>query len=141
MPAKTTRTPRGIRNNNPLNIRRSSSQWRGLVSPIRDKDFCEFETVEDGIRAALVIIRRYIEVYHLHTVRDIINRWAPSTENDTNAYIVNVCYLANLTDHQHIDFSCRRAVCQMLYAMHIVENGRTYYPLSLFLSVYDKEFS
>ena len=46
-------TPRGIRNNNPLNIRRGASQWQGLKRRQTDKDFCQFVTVAYGYRAAL----------------------------------------------------------------------------------------
>ena len=39
--------PRGIRNNNPLNIRRSKDQWQGLRAQQTDASFCQFETNEN----------------------------------------------------------------------------------------------
>jgi hypothetical protein len=84
--------PRGIRNNNPGNIRVSSTAWIGKLYDISDeKAFERFETMEYGIRALLVILRTYINKYKLHTIEGIIRRFAPSTENDTEAYIKSVC--------------------------------------------------
>ena len=81
---------RGLRNNNPLNIRYSSqNMWRGQVSECErtDGEFCEFVTMEAGFRAAFKLIRRYIREYRLTTPSAIISRWAPRSENDTDAYV------------------------------------------------------
>ena len=44
--------PRGIRNNNPLNIRRTAKdQWKGLRAQQTDASFCQFESLEYGWRA------------------------------------------------------------------------------------------
>ena len=54
--------PRGIRNNNPLNIRRSKDQWKGLRAQQTDSQFCQFETLEYGWRAAFYLLTRtYIQ--------------------------------------------------------------------------------
>ncbi len=86
---------RGQRNNNPLNIRKVAGQhWRGeVVSPIRDKEFVEFCSLEHGIRAAFCILDTYKKKYPAVCIEDIIARWAPPSENDTPAYIRNVCLL------------------------------------------------
>jgi len=83
----------GIRNNNPLNIRRGKSRWKGEVLPLKGAggSFCQFESMEWGIRAALILLRTYAIKYHANCIRDIITRWAPPSENDTDAYIKNVC--------------------------------------------------
>jgi len=47
--------------------------------------------MEWGIRAAFVLLRTYSTKYHANCIRDIISRWAPPTENDTERYIRNVC--------------------------------------------------
>lgn len=41
-----TTTPRGIRNCNPLNIRRSAAKWKGLCAQQNDASFCQFESME-----------------------------------------------------------------------------------------------
>ena len=51
----------------------------------------QFESIEYGLRAAFVLLRTYSAKYHANCIRDIISRWAPPTENDTERYIRNVC--------------------------------------------------
>lgn len=78
---------RGIRNNNPANIRRGCN-WKGLAKVQTDKKFCQFTTMTWGVRALLVTLRTYVVKHHLHTVREIINRWAPPSDgNNTEMYI------------------------------------------------------
>lgn len=104
---------RGIRNNNPANIRRGS-YWRGLVNKPTDKEFCQFISMSWGVRALLITLRTYVVKHHLHTVREIITRWAPPTDgNNTERYIE---YVEKAIDHvnellppslQDIDFMSR----------------------------------
>lgn len=78
---------RGIRNNNPANIRRGCN-WKGLAEKQTDKEFCQFVTMTWGVRALLVTLRTYVKKYNLHTVREIITRWAPPSDgNNTEKYI------------------------------------------------------
>lgn len=78
---------RGIRNNNPANIRRGCN-WKGLSKVQTDREFCQFVTMTWGVRALLVTLRTYVVKHHLHTVRAIITRWAPPSDgNNTEAYI------------------------------------------------------
>jgi hypothetical protein len=77
---------RGIRNNNPGNIRRTETRWQGERAEVTDTVFEEFETPEDGIRAMAVLLTTYRTRYGLNTIEGIIARWAPSNENDTAAY-------------------------------------------------------
>src|SRR5574344_1223737 len=78
---------RGIRNNNPANIRRGC-KWQGLAKTQTDREFCQFVTMTWGVRALLVTLRTYVVKHHLRTVREIITRWAPPSDgNNTEAYI------------------------------------------------------
>ena len=78
---------RGIRNNNPANIRRGW-YWKGLAKVQTDREFCQFDSMTWGVRALLVTLRTYVVKYHLHTVREIITRWAPPSDgNNTEKYI------------------------------------------------------
>lgn len=89
----------GIRNNNPLNIRRGKQPWKGEISPTPSPSgggrgtaaFCKFSSMEWGLRAAFCLLRTYRDKYHLNCIADIVRRWAPPTENDTKTYICNVC--------------------------------------------------
>ena len=86
---------RGLRNCNPLNIRRvAGTHWKGeIMAPVEDRQFCQFTTLEHGIRAAYQILDTYRRKYHAVCIEDIISRWAPPSENDTEAYIRSVCTL------------------------------------------------
>lgn len=78
---------RGVRNNNPANIRRGC-KWKGLAKTQTDKEFCQFVTMKWGVRALLVTLRTYVVKHHLHTVKEIITRWAPPSDgNNTEAYV------------------------------------------------------
>lgn len=91
---------RGIRNNNPLNIRHSASRWQGMRMEQQDKEFVQFENMAMGYRAAW----RVLETYWCHfekenkpyTVKNIIHRWAPPVENDSEAYVRTLCRLSGL---------------------------------------------
>jgi hypothetical protein len=85
--------PRGIRNNNPGNIREIKSdgtRWVGERATDDDPLFEEFDTMAHGVRALARILRTYQRVHGLKTVRGIIGRWAPACENDTAAYVRHV---------------------------------------------------
>lgn len=74
-----------MRLNNPGNIRRGA-KWLGLANLQDDPDFCRFIDVEHGIRAMAVILHNYAGK-KVNTVREIVSRWAPPSENATAAYI------------------------------------------------------
>lgn len=78
---------RGVRNNNPANIRLGCN-WQGLAKTQTDREFCQFVTMTWGIRALLITLRTYVVKHHLHTVREIVTRWAPPSDgNNTEKYI------------------------------------------------------
>lgn len=116
-------TPRGIRNNNPLNIRKGQS-WLGLSPTQTDAAFCQFRTMELGIRAACKIIQNYILKHHLTTVREIIYRWAPPADgNDTGSYVRQVCKRAFYFPETCIHADDAIELTRLIHAMAYVENG------------------
>ncbi len=82
--------PRGIRLNNPGCIKHSEDSWEGMSSMQDDPKLVRFETPQDGLRALMKILVRYQEKYGLCTVKQIIKRWAPPVENNTNSYETSV---------------------------------------------------
>lgn len=78
---------RGLRNNNPGNIRKSGTAWQGLAPAQTDDSFFQFVSPEYGIRALGKVLNTYMNAYGLITVNGIINRWAPPNENNTDAYV------------------------------------------------------
>ena len=118
------KTPRGIRNNNPLNIR-VGNNWKGEVSQPTDHTFEQFTEMKWGVRAAFIVLRNYIQRHKLNTIRKIITRWAPQNENDTEKYIKRVCDRTHLSPDQVINFENMIHMVMLFEAMCIVENGRS----------------
>lgn len=121
----TEKAPRGIRNNNPGNIRRSSIDWRGEVAT-GDQTFEVFDTPEQGIRALGKILRNYQRKYGLNTVRGIINRWAPPTENNTDAYVQHVAEAVGADPDEPINVDATLSLLVSSIILH--ENGINPYP-------------
>lgn len=71
---------RGLRNNNPTNIKKVSTPWRGQVG-LDDKNHVIFEHPKWAVRAAIINLRSYWFNHGLRTIAAILSRWAPS--NDT----------------------------------------------------------
>lgn len=90
--AYTKTYPRGIRNNNPGNIEYNpANNWTGQTGKeLINGRFATFESMPAGVRALTILLINYYERYGLNTVTAIINRWAPSVENDTGSYIAHV---------------------------------------------------
>lgn len=83
--------PRGIRNNNPLNIRRTRTQWKGMTQRQTDPAFCQFSEMRYGLRAAFIVLHTYVARHHLNTLRKVILRWAPPPENNPSTYLLYIC--------------------------------------------------
>lgn len=115
--------PRGIRNNNPLNIR-VGNVWLGEVPHPTDNAFEQFCTMEYGIRAAFIILRRYIRRYGNNTIRSIISTWAPETENKTETYITTVATAIGIDPDAPIDYADVDTMVKLVAAMAKVECGQ-----------------
>ena len=119
--------PRGIRNHNPLNIRRNGKdQWKGLADMQTDRAFCQFKSLEYGWRAAFhLLTRTYYHKYRLYTIRGIVSRWAPPSENKTEAYIANVSRLTGIQPDEPLGIPLEQPSRWMMVgaAMAIQENG------------------
>ncbi len=94
--------PRGIRNNNPMNLRKSTISWQGKVEGT-DTSFETFVTPEYGIRAGAKVLMTYQSKYALKSVREIINRFAPPIENNTDSYIKHVASVLNVDEDEPIN--------------------------------------
>ena len=116
--------PRGIRNNNPLNIRIGNT-WLGERENPTEPAFEEFVTMEYGLRAAFLILRRYIRRYKKNTMSAIISTWAPETENQTKAYIQTVSSATNIPADATILFEDRETMVKIVCAMAKVECGQS----------------
>ena len=116
------KTSRGLRNNNPGNIRLSTVKYIGEVRPSKDKSFKTFQSMAYGYRAMFVVLRTYYNNYRLNTIAKMINRWAPTNENDTSAYINTVSRLSGVDKSAVLKFD-RATMVKVVAAMSYVENG------------------
>lgn len=122
------KVPRGIRNNNPLNIRKGNN-WKGERPEQTDKAFEEFTSMTYGIRAGFIIIRKYMSGYNgltekFNTIEKIIRRWAPPTENATQKYIDQVAKESGISPRLKLSFSDKKSMCAIVSAMIHVECGQ-----------------
>ncbi|BET96512.1 structural protein [Xenorhabdus taiwanensis] len=127
---------RGIRNNNPGNIRHGD-QWQGLCSRQTDKSFCQFIAPEYGIRAMLKILRNYVKLYGDNTIRQFISRWAPPNENDTESYITYVSQTVGVSSHAVIDVNDKSIMTALTKAMIQMENGKQPYSEATFEKAFE----
>lgn len=89
---------RGIRNNNPGNIIHSSSRWLGRSILQTDAKFVQFDSMEYGLRALMMLLRNYIHK-GFNTPRKIIDRFCPSTLADGS----NESYLNYISEFVELD--------------------------------------
>lgn len=143
-------------NMNPLNIRFDRrTNWFG--SKLKEKKgFVQFCAFSYGYRAAVMILRSYAK-RNVRNVGEIIENWAPRSENDTDAYVQSVISFMSprysepyVVDRDTvIDLKNRQLVVQLLLAMTRVEMGansaqvasmRSYAELGYDLAVTTKNF-
>ena len=105
---------RGIRNNNPGNIRHAYGKddkcdWQGLDSTKEgnDKDFCTFKTMGYGCRALIKTLQTYVKKHRCMSIAQVVCRWAPSNENDTESYIYSVSSFCHYGAQSKLDFKKR----------------------------------
>lgn len=116
--------PRGLRNNNPGNIRLSAStRWQGEIRPSQDKSFCQFKAMAYGYRALIKLLQNYRKINGCRSVADFIRRWAPPSENNTNGYISRVCKEMQVPAAYIPDVNDKSTMCAMAAAISEVENG------------------
>ena len=115
--------PRGLRNNNPGNIRRNSDVFQGEKTS-SDREFKQFKSMAYGYRAIFKILSNYYRNYKLDTIRKMIGRWAPENENNTKAYIKAVSDYAGTPADDPIYVNDREQMIRIVAGMSKVENGR-----------------
>lgn len=133
---KKSKLPRGIRNNNPLNIVRTNDKWQGLNSKQYDKRFCEFRDMAHGYRAAFIILKNYIKKHGWNTIEQIVSHWAPKNENDTAVYLFAVCQFMDEKKDYVMDFGKMADMLMLASAMTVMENGSYYNPQKLYFDLW-----
>ena len=123
---------RGWRNNNPLNIRKSKAEWKGLSPEQNDKAFCQFISMAYGYRAAIKTLQTYHDRFAKHgrpfTIENIVSTWAPASDgNNPDGYAAKVAIWSGIDRQQVLPPpNTQRAVrifCRIMAAMTRVECG------------------
>lgn len=117
---KSAILPRGLRNNNPGNLRViARSPWLGQVGGDA-QGYGVYESMERGARAAAKQLLKY-ERSGLNTVRKIIATWAPASENDTASYVAQVAKALKVPADQPISVNTHLEA--LAWAIFKHENG------------------
>lgn len=118
--------PRGIRNNNPLNLSFAGQEGATMEDHSTPR-FARFATMEDGIAASV----RQIELYQrrgLTTLSQIVSTWAPPNENDTPGYIQRVARETGFNPNAPVNMRDPDAVAALVASMARIESGRALDP-------------
>lgn len=114
---------RGLRNNNPGNIKETGTSWKGQIKPSTDPPFAQFENLIWGTRAMIILIKRTYRNLGFNTIEKIINRYAPEIENPTGNYIRYVSQKTGINPgavlSTEVDYK------KVIQAMANFENGTT----------------
>lgn len=124
--------PRGIRNNNPGNVKRTTIQWAGMAKDqSKDSVFIIFKTPEFGIRCIVRILKTYQKIFLKDnipfTLHNIIARYAPNNENDTKSYMNFVAERLGISIDATIDIKDKTTLLILLKAIIQRENGQQPY--------------
>jgi hypothetical protein len=118
--------PRGIKNNNPGNIEMTKTLWKGEISFVQNTDgrFKQFYHFTYGIRAAILNLKSYYNDGY-RTIRQMISRWAPPKENNTEGYIRFVSGYTGIAENTPVAYNMQ-TIKKLVEAIIIKENGRLY---------------
>lgn len=113
--------PRGIRNNNPGNIERTSQAWNGEIQG-NDSRFKTFSSPQAGINGISTLLNKYA-TQGKNTIADIVKTWAPPNENNTVGYIRDVAQKTGFNPFQKLDLSNPMVKGAIVKALIQHENG------------------
>lgn len=120
--------PRGIRNNNPGNIKIGGSPWTGKIPVDENTDgtFEQFTEMKWGVRAMVKLIYNYVHKYHVKDLHGIISKYAPSSENNVEAYVQSVAKNSQINPHDNARdwYNNVDDVSRLISAMIYHENGQ-----------------
>ena len=116
--------PRGIKNNNPGNLRPlDSGTWQGQTG-VDGGGYLEFTALTYGIRAAAINLFNYAARDGVNTLQEVANRWAPSGDNnDPVAYAQTLSSVSGFSVNQGIDLTDQATNAAVLAGIFRAENG------------------
>ncbi|MCC3717980.1 lytic transglycosylase domain-containing protein [Rouxiella badensis] len=123
---QSARYPKGIRNNNAGNLR-----YVGQAGAVNDgTGFARFSSAYDGLKAMAKQLMRYSR-RGINTISGIINTWAPSSENNTRAYIQAISKTLGMAPDAVLNMSDPRVLSALMGGIVQHENGRNPYTREL----------
>jgi len=123
-PVAASSDPRGIRNNNPLNLEASPFTQRQPGFSGSDGRFGQFGSMDQGFAAADNLLQTYAQ-RGINTIGGVIGRWAPANDgNPVSAYAQFVARKVGVDPNAPIDMSDPSVRQRVLGAMAEFENGR-----------------
>nr|DAJ21573.1 MAG TPA: virion protein [Siphoviridae sp. ctFjF5]DAU57358.1 MAG TPA: virion protein [Caudoviricetes sp.] len=121
---------RGLRNNNPCNLKSSkNTKWDGQIGS--DGKFIIFESPEYGIRACAKNLKNYQQKNGLDTLRSIVYRMGPPHENDTKKYVRNLSNIVGVSPDEKINVL--KHLPEIIKGIIFLENGKMPYPEKMFI--------
>ncbi len=125
---------KGLRNNNPGNIRYTGTDWMGLDNPPQVDGFCRFTDAFFGLRAAGI---NALTIYErgARTLYDFGHVWAPPTDNngadDYGQSLAGIIDQEGITARVRYPFTTQPGMASLLGAITKQENGVNPYPADL----------
>lgn len=139
MGGSAVKVPRGIRNNNPGNVRHGAN-WQGMAPDQPDSEFVKFIDARYGIRAMARILASYRN-RGLVSINQIINTWAPpvgrdsqgnSYTQDSSAYAKHVSKLLGISADVPLSWNVPQ-LADLIEAIIQHENGQQPYDRAVIL--------
>ena len=116
----------GQRINNPFNIRQYDQGFLGESG--EDSGFVSFEDPMYGVRAADRVLTTYGTKRGINTIRGLINRFAPPSENDTRNYVNYISGQLGIDPDAEVDLSDPEMRARILSPMAMMESRSEYSP-------------
>jgi len=123
-----TRTPKNVRNNNPLNIEKGAD-WKGLQAIQNDVRFAQFTHAKWGFRAGYIILLQYLERGD-NDLQKIINKWAPSGTDDNNHTDNYIGYIADKVELSPSETVTPDLLPEIMLHMSNFEGGKGHFTLA-----------
>ena len=116
----------GQRINNPFNIRQYDQGFLGETG--EDSGFVSFEDPMYGVRAADRVLTTYGTKRGINTIRGLINRFAPPSENETRNYVNYISDQLGIDPDAEVDLSDPEMRARILSPMAMMESRSEYSP-------------
>lgn len=118
----------GLRNNNPGNIEFGpfAKKWGGELG--EGGRFASFPMMSDGFRVLCELLQAYYAIKRpdrIDTIKEVVNRWAPSNENNVKAYIADLCATTGLEEDDRLSFDDYNTLWWLSFAIAEHENGKS----------------